>query len=227
MNNKFTIEIEGTSKEVLINQTYCIGYTGRNIEDTEKHIKELAEIGIAEPPEVPMLYPVRNSSLTQKENIEVLGNKTSGEAEIVILFGDNENEVFITIGSDHTDRALEEVDINLSKQICDKPFAKKAWNLNDIIDHWDALQLSSSVFINGEWIPYQNDKIKMIMSYEDIQSYLKRTNVPMRNSIFFAGTVPLLAEFRYGTKFKMSFKDPVKNDEISMVYQINNIERDV
>src|SRR5699024_9585631 len=225
MNSTYKLEVNGTEQKVEITHAYCVGYTGRSIEKTKEHIQELAEIGIPEPEEIPMLYPVRTSTLMQQGALEVLGKKTSGEAEIVLILGDSEDEVYVTVGSDHTDRSLEEVDINLSKQICDKPFAKKAWKLNDIIDHWDSLELISEIFINGEWKPYQNDKISAILSYEDIISYLKKKGISLKNGIFFSGTVPLLDGFQYGSKFKMTFKDPVKNDEISMTYDIKNIER--
>lgn len=225
MNAIYQIEVNHEIKEVEINQAYCIGYTGRNIEKTKAHIKELAEIGIAEPPEIPMLYPVRTSSLLQGAAVEVLGGKTSGEAEIVIIFGKSEEEVYVTVGSDHTDRSLEEVDINLSKQICDKPFAKKAWKLSDIIEHWDSLELISEMYIDGKWEPYQKDKISAILAYEEIKRYLMNTGTSLRNAIFFSGTVPLLAGFKYGTKFKMTFKDPTRNEQISMSYDIHNLER--
>lgn len=224
MNTIFTLEINGTEKDVEISHAYCIGYTGRSIGQTKEHIQELVDIGIPEPKEIPMLYPVRTSSLLQQGALEVLGEKTSGEVEIVLIFGDSEDEVYVTVGSDHTDRALEEVDINKSKQICDKPFASKAWNLKDIIEHWDSLELMSEIFINGSWQLYQNDKASAILSYAEIRSFLKKKGISLKNGIFFSGTVPLLDGFQYGSKFKMTFKDPVRNDEITMTYDIKNIE---
>lgn len=225
MGNNYTLTINGIEKEVKIKNVYCVGYTGRDIEKTREHIQELAEIGISEPEEIPMLYPVRSSSLQQKGPLEVLGDKTSGEAEIVLIFGDSEEEVYVTVGSDHTDRALEEVDINLSKQICDKPFASKAWELKDVLDHWDSLELSAEMYINGKWESYQSDKITAIMPYDEIKEYLSKTGIDLKNGIFFSGTVPLVDGFKYGDKFKMTFKDPVRQDEISMTYDVNNLER--
>lgn len=225
MKTNYILEVNGNQIEVDINKAYCVGYTGRDIEKTKEHIKELAEIGISEPEEIPMLYPVRTSSLMQSGSLEVLGNKTSGEAEIVLIFGDLEEDVYVTVGSDHTDRALEEVDINLSKQICDKPFAKKAWKLSEVIEHWDSLELSSEMYVDGKWETYQNDKITAILPYEEIKSYLNKTGIEVRNGIFYSGTVPLVDGFKYGSKFKMTFRDPIRNDEISMTYNVKNIER--
>lgn len=220
-----TLYVSGIKKMVAINRSYCIGYTGRDIEQTKLHIKELAEIGITEPPEIPMLYPVRTSSLMHDGEMEILGQNTSGEAEIVLVIGDSEDEVYVTVGSDHTDRRLEEIDINLSKQICDKPFAQNVWNLSDIYPHWDELELSSEVMISGKWIAYQKDKISSILPYDKIIEYLKKSEIELKNSIFFSGTVPLLDGFKYGEGFRMKFVDPVLNNEISLEYKIKNIER--
>ena len=222
----YQLAIDGATQEVTITKAFCIGYTGRNKENTYAHIKELAEIGIPEPKEVPMLYPVSANTVLQDQPMEVLGEKTSGEAEIVLIFGETEDEVYVTVGSDHTDRGLETVDINKSKQVCGKPFAKKAWKLEDVLDHWDELELSSQVYLDGEWVDYQQDSLQAIMPYEEIMAYIEKVDAPKKNSIFFSGTVPLKDGFKYGTAFRMTFKDPVRNDDISASYEIINIERE-
>lgn len=111
----YQLDVAGETKELAIHKAFCIGYTGRNKENTYAHIKELAEIGIPEPKEVPMLYPVSGNTIFQNQAMEVVGKKTSGEAEVVLIFGDSSEDVYVTVGSDHTDRGLETVDINKSK----------------------------------------------------------------------------------------------------------------
>ncbi|MCF6411357.1 DUF2848 family protein [Pseudalkalibacillus salsuginis] len=221
--NLYVVEVEGEKKEIKIDKAYCVGYAGRNKEKTWEHVKELAEIGVPEPEEVPSLYPVSISSLSQGKRVEVIGDKTSGEAEIVLIYGDSSDEVFVTVGSDHTDRSLETIDINKSKQVCDKPFATKAWSFEKVKDHWDQLELSSQIYIDGEWIAYQKDTIDAIIPYEEIKEYLNRKNVPLRNSIAFSGTVPLLDGFKYGEKFRMVFSDPTNGDQIKAEYEIDNL----
>lgn len=217
------IEVDGEQKNIEITKAYCIGYTGRNKEKTLEHIKELAEIGVPEPAEIPSLYPVSVSVLNQDGAIEVIGELTSGEAEIVLLFGNSPEETYLSIGSDHTDRGLETVDINKSKQVCDKPFADEAWKIEDVIPHWDELELSSEIYVDGNWEAYQKNPISSIIPLDEIKSFLEKKEVPMANSIVFSGTVPLLDGFKYGTKFKMSIKDPVQGKSISAEYQITNI----
>lgn len=218
------LTIEGTETQLKINQVYCIGYAGRSLEKTMEHIIELEKIGIPRPEEVPTLYPVRRNSLNQTGDIQVLGKESSGEAEIVLIFGDTEEEAFITVGSDHTDRSLETVDINKSKQICDKPVAKKAWKLSDVIHHWDDLILTSQVKVDGEWLDYQRAKISEIIPLNEIKDFLSKKGVAMQNSVVFSGTVPLLNGFKYGNGFKMSFIDEVRKDEIHTEYAINQLE---
>lgn len=228
MKNRLELLVNNEKTEVYVGGVYCIGYAGRDIEKTMEHVIELEEIGVPRPPEIPMLYPVRINSLNQIEEIEVLGNETSGEAEIVLVFGESEEEAYITIGSDHTDRGLETVDINKSKQVCDKPIGTKAWKLQDVIGHWDELILKAEVEVTdgGEWVEYQNAQISSIISLEDIKAYLKKKGVPLTNSVVFSGTVPLLDGFKYGTGFKMTFVDPVRNDEISGFYKVRNLDRE-
>lgn len=227
MSTIINLEVGKEKQEVEINYFYCIGYAGRDAEKTIEHIKELAEIGIPEPSEIPTLYPLGLSTLTQAKELEVLGNKTSGEAEIVLIFGDTTDEIYLTIGSDHTDRELEAVDINKSKQVCDKPIAEKAWRLEDVVDHWDDLELLSEVYVDNKWKRYQRDKITAILSFEDIKKFLVKNEVPLANALFLSGTVPLLEGFIYGQKFRMKFIDPIKNDEIVAEYDINDLTRSV
>jgi hypothetical protein len=125
----------------------CIGYSGRNQEVVKKHIDELATEGIAPPPEVPMLYPVSQLLVTQEDKIQVLGDKTSGEVEFVVISQDDHQ--WISIGSDHTDRELEAYSIPYAKQATPKPLAKKAWDLNEVLPHWDQIELSCEIMIDG------------------------------------------------------------------------------
>lgn len=225
MQSLYNLEVNGELKEIEIKKAFCIGYSGRDKEKTYEHIRELAEIGIPEPKEVPNVYPVSVNNVVQSETMEVVGKETSGEAEIVIIFGETEQDVYITVGSDHTDRELETVDINKSKQVCAKPFAKKAWRLDDVINHWDELILSSEIRLEGEWISYQKDRLTAILPFEEIIQYIEKIEGPRTNSIYFSGTVPLLKGFLYGDAFKMTFEDPERNDVITAKYEINNIER--
>lgn len=222
MRDVYRFQIDGEEKKLVVESVYCIGYSGSDVEKVQEHIDELAELGIPKPPEVPMLYPVRVSSLNQDGIMEILGDETSGEAEIVLIFGEQEDEIYVSVGSDHTDRGLETVDINKSKQICDKPIAAEAWPLSAVIDHWNELKLISKVRINGEWVPYQEQFLSAILPLNKILAYLKQKNLGLTHSVVFAGTVPLLDGFKYGDGYEVSLVDNDKS--ITCTYSVKNVE---
>ena len=98
------------------NRMVNAGYVGKNQEEVRRHIRELAEKGIPGPTSTPTLYPVVCTALTTESTIEVYENETSGEVEYVLLVV-TEDEIYVGLGSDHTDRHLEETDIPRAKQI--------------------------------------------------------------------------------------------------------------
>jgi hypothetical protein len=54
-------------------------------------------------------------------------------------------EVFVGVGSDHTDRALERLSIPAAKQACPKVAGTAVWRLDEVEDHWDRLELRAWV----------------------------------------------------------------------------------
>ncbi|WP_174614705.1 DUF2848 family protein [Virgibacillus ihumii] len=223
MSTIYKMHLNQKTTDLAINSCFCVGYSGRDKQQALKHVEELAELGVPKPQEIPALFPLRNSSVTHDSMIEVIGGESTGEAEIVFIFGDSVDEVYVTVGSDHTDRSLETVDINKSKQVCDKPFAKRAWLLDDLLNHWDELELASYILVNQQWEPYQRESVQKILHPTDVIEFLKKKQIPLKHSIVFAGTVPLLNGFKQGSKFLMKLIDPVKNDEISTEYEIKNL----
>ncbi len=51
--------------------------------------------------------------------------------------------LYLTVGSDHTDRKAETQGIALFKQLCPKPLGRELWALDDVAGHWDQLKLRS------------------------------------------------------------------------------------
>ncbi|WP_100400306.1 DUF2848 family protein [Bacillus sp. FJAT-44742] len=222
-DTSLTITSRNENKGLSINNVLCIGYSGRNQEKVKEHIEELAELGVPRPEQTPTLFPMRLSSLNTTGKMEVIGDQTSGEAELVFIYGDKEEEVYVTVGSDHTDRELETVHIGKSKQVCDKPLASKVWPVKDVIDHWDELVLKTEIKVDGQWQSYQNEKVAAIMPYEDIKENLKSRGIELPHSVFFAGTVPLLDGFKFGEAYEMSLEDPIKGDSIILHYEVQEL----
>jgi hypothetical protein len=87
----------------------------------------------------------------------------------------DKGEILITTGSDHLDATLtgmsfqnagREYDPAKSKQLCPAVVARDAWLYQDIKDHWDALQLRSSVTISGKRTPFQDYSMSKLNSLE-------------------------------------------------------------
>jgi hypothetical protein len=94
------------------------GFTGRDRAAVEHHLAELAELGVAEPAQIPSFYRLPADLVTAADSIAVGGEQTSGEVEPVLFR--HEGRFYVGLGSDHTARDLEGVDIALSKAACPK-----------------------------------------------------------------------------------------------------------
>src|SRR3954451_14217327 len=111
------------------------GWTGRDEAALRHHIEELAALGVPRPSSVPVFYRNSSLNLTQAPVVEVLGPDTSGEVEpVIVAVGD---QLWLTVGSDHTDRKAETQGIALSKQLCPKQLRRDLWRVDDISCHWD------------------------------------------------------------------------------------------
>ena len=86
-----------------INNLIIAGWTGRDKGAMEAHIKELEALGVARPASTPIFYRVAGSRLTTADSIQVSGESSSGEVEFVLT--NIEGELWVGVGSDHTDRA--------------------------------------------------------------------------------------------------------------------------
>src|SRR3954451_2049878 len=90
------------------------GWTARNVAALEAHIKELEAVGVKRPKSVPIFYRNSVSLLTTGGTIEAVADKSSGEVEFVLYSLDD--GMWLGVGSDHTDRKAETINVTLSKQ---------------------------------------------------------------------------------------------------------------
>jgi len=215
-------ELNRKNVEFEFDKVFVIGYAGRDMAKTQEHIDELErELGVAPPKKIPTIFEVSKEIVTQNSDLKFVGNQTSGEVEYIILIKDG--KIFITLGSDHTDRGLESVSIFKSKQVCLKPIAKSIWDYEDIKDHWDSIILKSSQIVDGKEIEYQNDTLASILPVEKIIEELKERVGDIENSVIYSGTVPLLGSFEYGSKFISEMVDEKLGKTIKLNYEVNVI----
>jgi hypothetical protein len=198
------------------------GFTGRDQAEVRHHLDELSAKGIEVPKTTPTLYPVIPSTLSTDTSITVYGEETSGEIEYV-LFVKNEREIYVGIGSDHTDRKLEELDIPRAKQITPNLVSPVVWDLNDVKDHWDDLSMECSVKKGRETFLYQKGGLGLLMSPSELLEFVsKKINSPLNNVAIFSGTVKMETEdFVFADIFSGLLTDPTLGRNIGFSYAIN------
>ena len=201
------------------------GYTGRNQAEVRKHIEELARKGIPGPPATPTLYPVIRRALVKDPVIEVYSRETCGEAEYVLLI-ENENRVYVGVGSDHTDRKLEEWDIPRAKQICPNVIGSKVWALEDVAGHWDELTLRCHQVVDSMEILYQEGKLSRLMAPKELMAFVRsKIGAPLEGTIIFSGTMAALTgAFAYGTRLSAELMDPKLNRRLALEYEIFQLD---
>ncbi len=191
--------------EVVIDEFVVAGWAGKNIEAIEHHIKELEAIGVPRPSAVPLFYRVASNQLIQKAQIEVVGSNTSGEVE-PLVFG-YQGELYISIGSDHTDRTLETHSVALSKQICAKPVGQTAWKFADVRDHLDDIILRSWIETDAGDVLYQEGRAGSLRSPEDLlATYLSGRN-QLEALAMSCGTMAVIGDIRPAENFRIELID--------------------
>jgi hypothetical protein len=194
------------------------GWTGRNVEALEAHIKELEAIGVKRPKSVPIFYRVARSLLTTQGSIEVMADKSSGEVEFVLFALDD--GLWVGLGSDHTDRQAETVGVTLSKQLCAKPVGDRLWRYDEVKPHWDKLKLRSFVPDGGKRRLYQEGPVTNMRSPEELtRLYTGGDKLPAGTAMF-CGTFAVHGEISYSGTFEMELEDPVLGRKLTHSYKI-------
>jgi hypothetical protein len=204
-----------------IKNLMVVGFSGKDVEKTMEHIHELEKEGVKCPSEVPVPYQCDPQIVTRKEIIDVIGPKTSGETEYLILC--HEGKFYIGIGSDHTDREMEAVSIHKSKQVCLKPCSVEFWDYEEVKDHLPQLRLISTQVVDGKEIDYQNGVAGDLLPFDVIIEKVQK-EVPLEDCLIYTGTVPLLNGFRFGEQFSARLVDDQLGRELSLTYKIHVID---
>jgi hypothetical protein len=213
----------GTTRELTVPVTQAViaGWTGRDPVARDKHIAELAAIGIAPPASTPIYYRCAARRLTTAGSIECTGTESSGEVEFV-LFG-HDGRTLVGVGSDHTDRQVETYNITVSKQMCDKPVAPRVWDLADLADHWDRIMLRAWATIDGQRVLYQEGALSGMLPVADlIQRGFGSSQLP-DGCAMFCGTFAAKGGIRPASRFDFEIEDPVLTRSIAHGYDIKTL----
>ena len=227
MKLELMLENKQERRQLAFNYSRLInaGYVGKNQEEVRRHIEELAAKGIPGPKSIPVLFPVVCTALITDSEIEVYGSETSGEVEYVLCIV-TEDEVYVGLGSDHTDRHLEETDIPRAKQICPNLMSRTVWRLEEVERHWDDLLMSANVVKDGKDILYQEGPLGLLLNPAELMSFVKsKISGPLENLIIFSGTMGMLTgEFVFGEKFSAQLIDEKLNRRLELSYDVKPLD---
>jgi hypothetical protein len=197
------------------------GYVGRNQEEVRRHIEELAKKGIPGPKMTPTLYPVIPRMLTTDDTVEVYSRDTCGEVEYVLLIKD-EKTIYVGLGSDHTDRHLEEADIPRSKQICPNVISRRVWPLSEVLPHWDDLEIESMVVKDGQEVLYQKGRLALILDPPALMEFVRsKVTGSLAGTVIYSGTLGTLTDgFVFGERFMARLTDPKMGRSLDLQYDV-------
>jgi hypothetical protein len=195
------------------------GWTGRNVAALEAHIKELEAVGVKRPKSVPIFYRNAASLLTTADAIQVMGDKSSGEVEFVLFALDD--GMWLGVGSDHTDRQAETINVTLSKQMCAKPVGPKLWRYDEVKPHWDKLMLRSFVpGDGGKRRLYQEGPVTNMRSPEELIKLYTGGDALAPGTAMFCGTFAVHGGISSAGTFEMELEDPVLGRKLTHSYKI-------
>lgn len=200
-----------------IDRVEIAGYTGRDTEAVARYVAKLEEEGIAPPASVPSVFKMGADRLVQHDVIQVTGPETCGEVEFVLL--DTEEGIHITVGSDHTDRALEQQSIPLSKLVVPKVVAGEAWRFSEVADHWDSLILES--WVGDDLRPYQKTGVDFFMEPDRI---LDLVDSRVGTAVYGGTVSSMQGGFDFDPVFRGRLTDPVLDRSIEFTYRSRPLE---
>jgi len=217
---RFQLETAQGSRaaDVPIDRLVIAGWTGRDASAVRHHIEELARLGVNPPSQVPLFYRAGAALLTQEVELEVLGARSSGEAE-PMLFG-FEGELWLTVGSDHTDRAVEAYSVAVSKQMCPKPVAGTAWRYREVAADWDRLRLCATIVEGARSTTYQEGTLALMRPPEDLlPRFTGGTAALPDGTLMSCGTLGAIGGVRAAEEFAMELSDPARGRRIAHRYR--------
>jgi hypothetical protein len=197
------------------------GWTGRDKAAVEKHIRELEEIGIARPSSTPIYYRASANRLTTANSIEATGSASSGEVEFILAQW--EGQLWVGVGSDHTDREVEKYNITVSKQMCDKPIAPIFWSFEELLGHWDSIVLRSFIYENGEKVLYQEGTLAGMLDPNTLIAARDGEGRLAEGTLMFCGTFAAQGGIRFARRFEFEIEDPILMRKIAHGYDIETL----
>lgn len=206
-----------------VTRVYNLGFTIRDRAQMQRHLDEVIGVSVAWPEKPPVIFPISSWATLITDDVPVQYETTSGEIEIVMIKQDG--KLFVTCGSDHTDRELEKTDIPWGKQVTPNIFAPTVWNWEEVKDHWDQVEMES--YVNGEL--YQKASVAEFWSPDEIvRSVQGRIPESDGTTILFSGTVVSVdGVMDFGLNWSLRMTDPVLNRTIRHDYTVTVLSNEI
>jgi hypothetical protein len=212
-----------TATEVVVRHLLLAGYTGRDRHAVLEHIQELEALGVTPPERIPTVFVVDPGLVGVLDRVEATGPETSGEAEVVLIQAGA--ELLVGVGSDHTDRAHEAIDVTESKAKCPKPMAPVVWRHREIEGHWDLLELRSWTTDASDRRLYQEGTLAEFLTVDVLLDELGEAGfADLDGTVAFGGTLSTLGGVAYGHRFEFELRDPVLDRAISWSYAVATLD---
>ncbi|MGI5834933.1 MAG: DUF2848 family protein [Chloroflexota bacterium] len=210
---------DGQKVQCAVQSLVNTGFAGRDRSVVESHIQELKKLGVPVPTQIPSFYPVSSYLAIQTNRIQAQHAATSGEVEyVVFMVGER---IYITVGSDHSDREIERTCVPLAKQACANVLASQAWDYTEIADHWDQIQLRSWLRKENEWHLYQDGSLSQLWKPDAlIERWLGTASESTDGLMIFSGTLPTIGGLQYGSAFRFELADAVRGRSIMGEYEV-------
>ncbi len=222
MQRRPILELQSDSTPLAFPVGYLlnVGYAGRNLAAVQRHIDELAGVGVKRPRQIPTMYPVSASLATTAGAIQVQHGDTSGEVEYVLLVA--EDEMYVTVGSDHSDRALERTSVPMAKQAYPNVVAPRVWRFRDVEARWDDLIIRSWMKREGDWLPYQEGALRELRPVDELLALARRVLGARAAAglVLFSGTIAARGGLIYGEGFRIQIEDPSTGNRIEHEYAV-------
>jgi len=221
--------VERVALDLKVGRVYNLGFTIRDAEKMQRHLEECYAVGVPElkVDKPPLIFPMSSWATITDEEVTVQRARTSGEVEIVtISLG---GELYIGVGSDHTDRELETIDIPWSKQVAPNVLAPTLWRWEDVAGHWDDVMLESYVLDEGKEVLYQRASVAEFWTpVEMVNSLEGRVPAITDAQILFSGTVVSEGEqLNFGREWRIAMIDPVFERKIEHTYRVVVLSEEV
>jgi hypothetical protein len=221
MNLNLTIESKSGREDYAFRfrRLVCAGWVGRDAKAVQAHMDELAHLGVSGPTRMPIYMNFSRYLAGSFQTVEVISAESSGEVEYVAFM--DGKEIYVGVGSDHTDRGFEKHGVDASKQMYAKVIAPVVWPYREVKDHWDKLIIRSWTNKDGKRVLYQEDPLATILDLDTLLEKFPRDDGLAPDGIMmFSGTVACKEGLIFSDYFEFEMEDPVLGRKMNHKYEI-------